>query len=454
MSKLHMCEEKGAHLPECSCECEYYAFGKINVENALISADQASDTLTLIAGDNIFLYPDLDNNSIRIEARDQGTVYEGGTGIFVEDHSINHTNSINEGTVGSTADTSGYTITVPYVTYDAQGHISDAGNRTHTVPTPPTYSAGTGLTLNGTTFNHSNSITPGTAGSTSDTSGNSISIPYVTYDAQGHVTGKGTRTHTVPDAPSPTTYSAGTGLSLSGTTFNHSNSITAGTAGSSTATLGDTFDIPYVTYDAQGHITGAGNRQHTVTGGGGGGSYSAGTGIDITSDVISRVPLIGEVVCMSSNSAPSYAGTYTLIKKCFEPLYMRNTGITWDTTTVDTPVDRSVIMRMDDRIAINLHFNTIVPPSDTTEHICDIPLSTLGLSGCVTSYTVGHADALDELGMIVAYENGSNLSIEFVDAIPHGGSGTGFWDVQVDLIFSQNLMSNSACNRFYYQRTA
>lgn len=63
-----------------------------------------------------------------------------------------------------------------------------------------------------------------------------------------------------------TTYSAGTGLSLSGTTFNHSNSVTAGTAGTSSATLSTnrTIAIPYVTYDAQGHITGSGTHTHTI----------------------------------------------------------------------------------------------------------------------------------------------------------------------------------------------
>ena len=63
-----------------------------------------------------------------------------------------------------------------------------------------------------------------------------------------------------------TTYSAGTGLSLSGTTFNHSNSITAGTVGTSSATSGSTLSVPYVTYDAQGHITATGTHTHTVTG--------------------------------------------------------------------------------------------------------------------------------------------------------------------------------------------
>ena len=64
-----------------------------------------------------------------------------------------------------------------------------------------------------------------------------------------------------------TTYSAGSGLSLSGTTINHNNSITAGTASGSaskTLTFGDTFTIPTITYDAQGHITGKGTTTMTM----------------------------------------------------------------------------------------------------------------------------------------------------------------------------------------------
>ena len=63
-----------------------------------------------------------------------------------------------------------------------------------------------------------------------------------------------------------TTYAAGSGLELSGTTFNHSNSIAAGTAGTSSATSGSTLAVPYITYDAQGHITGKGTHTHTVSG--------------------------------------------------------------------------------------------------------------------------------------------------------------------------------------------
>ena len=56
--------------------------------------------------------------------------------------------------------------------------------------------------------------------------------------------------------PTNTTYSAGTGLSLSGTTFNHSNSVPAET----------TFDKSRFKYDAQGHITESGYYVHTAKG--------------------------------------------------------------------------------------------------------------------------------------------------------------------------------------------
>ena len=56
--------------------------------------------------------------------------------------------------------------------------------------------------------------------------------------------------------PPNTTYSAGTGLSLSGTTFNHSNSVTAVT----------NYNKPYVKYDTQGHITGSSYWTATAAG--------------------------------------------------------------------------------------------------------------------------------------------------------------------------------------------
>ena len=73
-------------------------------------------------------------------------------------------------------------------------------------------------------------------------------------------------TFTFTQQDNNTTYSAGTGLSLSSTTFNHANYGSAGTAGTSSATSGLSIKIPYLTTNAQGHVTGKGEHTHTVNG--------------------------------------------------------------------------------------------------------------------------------------------------------------------------------------------
>lgn len=61
---------------------------------------------------------------------------------------------------------------------------------------------------------------------------------------------------------------AGTGLSLSSTwstiTFNHANSITAGAFGPSASASALSFALPYVQYDAQGHISSVASFAHTI----------------------------------------------------------------------------------------------------------------------------------------------------------------------------------------------
>lgn len=80
------------------------------------------------------------------------------------------------------------------------------------INTDHTYTADTGIKLNGSTFQHTNSVTAGTAkGSDTKTLGfgSTFDIPTVTYDAQGHITQKGTTTMTMPAAPTTITGNAG-----------------------------------------------------------------------------------------------------------------------------------------------------------------------------------------------------------------------------------------------------
>lgn len=75
---------------------------------------------------------------------------------------------------------------------------------------------------------------------------------------------------TISSTNTDTKYSAGTGLSLSGTTINHSNSVTTGTDISGTSNISNTvgttasISIPYFSYDAQGHITKSGTKTLTI----------------------------------------------------------------------------------------------------------------------------------------------------------------------------------------------
>lgn len=74
-------------------------------------------------------------------------------------------------------------------------------------------------------------------------------------------------TNGVTISATDTKYTQGSGISIEGTTINHSNSVTAGTAkgdDSKMLAFGETFTIPSITYDAQGHITAKGTTTMTM----------------------------------------------------------------------------------------------------------------------------------------------------------------------------------------------
>lgn len=186
------------------------AFSNVVVGSTTVAADSATDTLTLIAGSNVTLTPDTTNDSVTIAAKD--TVYTHPT-------SAGNKHIPSGGSSGQ------------ILRWSADGTAAwGADNNT-------TYSAGTGLSLSGTTFNHSNSVTAGTAqgdASKTLTFGGTFTIPTVTYDAQGHITGKGTTTMTMPSNPNSDTKVIQTAVTASGYTnwrpliIGSSNSSTEG----------------------------------------------------------------------------------------------------------------------------------------------------------------------------------------------------------------------------------
>lgn len=80
-----------------------------------------------------------------------------------------------------------------------------------------TYGASAGIKLESGQFKHTNAITAGTAkGDDSKTLafGGTFTVPSVTYDAQGHITAKGTTTMTMPATPTSVSGNAGSATKL------------------------------------------------------------------------------------------------------------------------------------------------------------------------------------------------------------------------------------------------
>ena len=197
--------------------------------------------------------------SVPSDANFSNTTYSAGTGMSLSGTTFNHASSITAGTVGTSTASSGSTLTVPYVTYNATGHITATGTRTHTV---------TGFLTSHQDISGKQDKTTAVTHTQTTAVGNTITPVYVASDGKATALSYTIAKSVPADANfSNTTYSAGTDLSLSGTTFNHKASgVTAGTAGTSAATSGSTLSVPYVTYNAQGHVTAAGVHTHTVTG--------------------------------------------------------------------------------------------------------------------------------------------------------------------------------------------
>jgi hypothetical protein len=209
------------------------------------------------------------------------------------------------------SDNSGRTY-IQDIILDSNGHVTGIATATETV-TDTTYTAGTGLSLDGTEFNVDETVIQSgdnvsllsndsgyltahptiSAASSSDNSGRTY-IQDIILDSNGHVTGIATATETVTD----TTYTAGTGLLLDGTEFNVDNTVVqsgdnvsiltndagyltahpAISAASSSDNSGRTY-IQDIILDSNGHVTGIATATETVVNTDT--TYTAGTGLSL-----------------------------------------------------------------------------------------------------------------------------------------------------------------------------
>ena len=228
----------------------------------------------------------------QVNAAIKNAQYTGTSPISVNNsnHTISHNNIGSAGSVGPTANSTashGGGITIPYITVDAQGHVSAKANRTITLPAGPTNMRGASTSAAGAAgyapapsagaanrYLRSDgtwSVPPDTnttysnmKGASSSAAGSAGLVPAPSAGASNRYLRSDGTWQVPPNTDTNTTYSAGTGLTLSGTTFSLAASgVAAGSYGPTanvSGTNGTTINIPQITVDAYGRVTSVTNR--------------------------------------------------------------------------------------------------------------------------------------------------------------------------------------------------
>lgn len=251
------------------------AFSNIKVGQTTIAADTATDTLELVAGDNVTLTPDATNDKVTIEATD--TTYSskaaasGGTDVSLvttgEKYTWNNKLSSHQtikqdgvtgatvnrlGTCSTAAGTAAKTVSITTGTFslEAGARVSVKFTNANTADTP---------TLNVGSKGAKNIFHKGAKITTGGNKALLAGIVDFIYDGtQWHIVGNYIDTNT--------TYSGTSPISVSGSAISHDNSgVTAASKGDTsnqTPGFGSTFKVPSGTVNATGHLTAF--ADHTV----------------------------------------------------------------------------------------------------------------------------------------------------------------------------------------------
>src|SRR6476661_4321344 len=213
------------------------------------------------------------------------------TGTGLTGGPITNTGTISLSNVG-TAGTYGTATQVPQITTDAQGRVTAVTPITISAGTVQSVTAGTGLS--GGTITTTGTIAMPNVG-TAGTYGTATQVPRITTDAQGRVTAVTPTTITAVQS-----VTAGTGLSggtITGTgTIALTNVGTAGTYGSGS-------QVPVITTDAQGRVTGVSTSAVAVT------TPACPTGYTTYEFTTSRLCLFRDVFTSNWNSASNWCPT-------------------------------------------------------------------------------------------------------------------------------------------------
>ena len=167
---------------------------------------------------------------------------------------------------------------------------------------------------------------------------------------------------------------------------------------------------------------------------------------------------IGSIYITSTNSAPTVGGTWTLIDKEFAPYVSTTSAFTINTTNT-TSVGNYLLIRKGHEVILRLQIKNKVALSTSNLVLGTITSATFGISSGYADWGVqGNSDGGTGLVMASMTESSGTWSLTSMCAVTRTSGGSIAAGNTIDFVFrpvfDMEKMLDSACNKFYWKRTA
>ena len=165
---------------------------------------------------------------------------------------------------------------------------------------------------------------------------------------------------------------------------------------------------------------------------------------------------VGSVYVTSTNKAPTFGGTWTLIDKKFTPFnsYSTTNGTFFTINSTNTSAHATYVMREDHILRIRSTITTKVAFNDNTFEMGTFDFADLGIGNLTyQTYTIGYSDGGNVMNILnIVNDTGVLNHYDIVGADSLAASSKIQFDVIVPIHYTQ--MVDAKCNRFYWKRTA
>lgn len=167
---------------------------------------------------------------------------------------------------------------------------------------------------------------------------------------------------------------------------------------------------------------------------------------------------VGSVYITSTNTAPTVGGTWTLIDKEFTPYVSTTSAFTINSTNT-TSVANYLLIRKGHEVILRLQIKNKVALAATNLALGTITSATFGISSGYADWDVhGTSDGGTGLCMASMTESSGTWTLTSVCAITRTSGGSIAAGSNIEFmfrpVFDMEKMLDSACNKFYWKRTA